>query len=169
MAIVALVLWAFTVAVGVYLLASSTRLKPEAAEETATSHPARDNAAPATGRNQFDPPSLRAAKSEPLPGLRALGEFTHPALAIIGFGFWLLYTVAHDQIFAAIAVGVIGGTIVAGLSFAATNGRAVKKADGGALSFSGRVLACHVAGAALTLLVVLVTTMHIKLHFASHV
>ena len=44
------------------------------------------------------------------------------------------------------------GAIAAGISWAVSNGRAVKKDDGDALVFSGRVLAFHVAGATLTLL-----------------
>ena len=167
MAIVALALWTLTVAVGVYLLVSSTRLKPETAEEATV--PAREAAAvPAGGaaipaparkkRDQFDPPSLRAAKSEPVPGMRALAEFTHPALAITGFAFWLLYALAHDRIFAVIGLGIILGAIVAGVSWAVSNGRAAKREDSYALSFSGRALAFHVAGAALTLLLVALIT-----------
>lgn len=155
MAVVALVLWTLTVAVGVYLLVSSTRLKEAGSEETM----AGDHAVPATSKGgRFDPPSLRAAKSEPIPGLRALAEFMHPALAIVGFAFWLLYTMVHDRIFGAIALGVMLGAIVAGLSWTLSNARAVRKADGNALSFSGRVLAFHVAGAALTLVLAAVIT-----------
>lgn len=174
MAIVALALWTLTVAAGVYLLVSSTRLKPETAgeatvpAEAAAAVPAGGTAVPAGGTavaaparkkgDRFDPPSLRAAKSEPVPGMRALGEFTHPALAITGFAFWLLYALAHDRIFAVIGLGIILGAIVAGVSWAVSNGRAAKREDSYALSFSGRALAFHVAGAALTLLLVALIT-----------
>jgi hypothetical protein len=109
-------------------------------------------------RDIFDPPSLREAKSESIPGMRALGEFTHPALAITGFAFWLLYTLVHDRIFGAIALGIMLGAIAAGISWAVSNGRAAKREDGDALVFSGRVLAFHVAGAALTLLLAALIT-----------
>jgi hypothetical protein len=166
-AIVALALWTLTVAVGVYLLVSSTRLKPETAAEAtvpareAATVPAGGAAIPAPARkkrDQFDPPSLRAAKSEPVPGMRALAEFTHPALAITGFAFWLLYAMVHDRIFAVIGLGIILGAVAAGVSWAVSNSRSAKRGDGYALSFSGRVLAFHVAGAALTLLLVALIT-----------
>ncbi|MBO0804590.1 MAG: hypothetical protein J2P25_16140 [Nocardiopsaceae bacterium] len=157
MAVVALVVWAGTIAVGVYLLATSTRHQGGAAAE-AERVPATVAVKPAASKKErFDPPSLRVAKSEPLPGLRALGEFTHPALAAIGFAFWLLFALVHDRIFGAIALGVVVGAIAAGVSLAVANGRAAKKEDGGnALSFSGRTLALHVTGAAATLLLVAV-------------
>jgi hypothetical protein len=190
-AVVALVLWTLTVAFGVYLLVSSTRVRPDAPEDVepaleatlpasavgrAASRPAPAAAAVASGRapaapgeavvpaptvkrrDIFDPPSLREAKSESIPGMRALGEFTHPALAITGFAFWLLYTLVHDRIFGAIALGIMLGAIAAGISWAVSNGRAVKREDGDALVFSGRVLAFHVAGAALTLLLAALIT-----------
>lgn len=147
MAIVALALYALTIAVGVYMLVTSTRVKADVAEAEPAAVPAADP------KDRFDPLSLRAAKSEPIPGLRALGEFTHPALALIGFAFWLLYTMIHDQIFAAIALGVLLGAIAAGITWAVSNGRAVKKEKDDALVLRGRTLLFHVAGAALTLLV----------------
>lgn len=148
MAIVGLVLWAFTVAVGVYLLVSSTRVGAGVSEE-----PVTVPAGPAAReKDRFDPLSLRQAKSEPVPGLRALGEFIHPALALIGFAFWLLYTMVHDDILGAIALGVILGAIAAGVTWTLANGKAAKKEKGDALIFRGRVLLLHVTGAALTLL-----------------
>lgn len=201
MAIAALVAWMCTVAVGVYLLLTSTRSDaapsapaepamvpqaaasaqpPEAAAPPAAAPPtaARPAAArPVRKRDRFDPPSLTRAKSEPAPGLRALAEFTHPALAVIGYGFWLAYTLSRDRIFAAIGVGILLGAICAGLSWAVGNARAAKRertaegaghrdaAEGAghdaadatgehipALFFSRRVMILHGAGAALTLL-----------------
>lgn len=154
MAILALAVWTLTVAVGVYLLINSARRKG-AEPEPAAPVPA------STPKERFDPQSLRAAKSEPLPGLRALAEFTHPALAITGFAFWLIYTMVHTRIFGAIALGILLGAIVAGLSWAVANGRAARKDDADALAFSGRVLAFHVAGAAATLILAAVITVRI--------
>ena len=179
MAIAALVAWMFTVAVGVYLLLTSTRsgagpsapaeraMVPQAAASAQSPETA---ARPARKRDRFDPPSLAQAKTEPVPGLRALAEFTHPALAVIGFGFWLAYTLSRDRIFAAIGVGILLGAICAGLSWAVGNARAAKRehaAEGTgpgnsatdasgphvpALFFSRRLMILHGAGAALTLL-----------------
>jgi len=179
-AIVALVLWMCTAAVGSYLLttairsgnagsapaesvsASADRPAAVSAEQPATASPTAAPARPVRDRDRFDPPSLQRAKSEPLPGLRDLAEFAHPALAIIGLGFWLGYALSHERVFAAIGLGVLLGAIVAGLSWFTVNTRAAKRAgvDGtgtenpGAapLSFSPRLLILHAVGAALTLL-----------------
>jgi hypothetical protein len=185
-AIAALVAWMCTVGVGVYLLLTSTRsdaappapaepaMVPQAA---ASAQPPEAAAPPVRARDRFDPPSLARAKSEPIPGLRALAEFMHPALAVIGCGFWLAYTLSRDRIFAAIGVGILLGAICAGLSWAVGNARAAKReraaqsaghrdaAEGTghgaadatgeripALFFSHRLMIVHGAGAALTLL-----------------
>jgi hypothetical protein len=180
-----------TVAFGVYLLVTSTRVRPGAPQDIEPELKAASPASAAAGvaprqapaaaavasgrapaapgdaavpaptvkkRDVFDPPSLREAKSESIPGMRALGEFTHPALAITGFAFWLLYTMVHDRIFGAIALGIMLGAIAAGISWAVSNSRAAKREDGDALVFSGRALAFHVAGAALTLLLAALIT-----------
>lgn len=152
MAIVGLALWMFTVAVGVYLLASSTRVSATVSEEEPEPVTVPAAVPAAREKDRFDPLSLREAKSEPVPGLRALGEFAHPALGVIGFGFWMMYTFVHDKIFAAIGLGVLLGTVAAGLTWAAANSRAVKKDKDDALIFRGKVLLFHVAGAALTLI-----------------
>jgi hypothetical protein len=167
-AIVALLLWTVTAAVGVYLLITSTRTKPEqtAPEDVPAAAPVTAGApsastvipAPARPGDRFDPISLREAKSEPMPGMRALGEFLHPALAVTGFGFWVAYTLVRDWVFAAIALGIMLGAIAAGLSWAAASARAAKRGEGDALSFSPRVLILHVVGAALTLLIAALIT-----------
>jgi hypothetical protein len=123
---------------------------------------------PARAKDRFDPPSLQRAKSEPLPGLKELAEFAHPALAMIGVGFWLGYVVSHDRLFAVIGLGVLLGAICAGLSWFTANTRAARRAaaadpDSGTDSGTGargapplapspRLLILHATGAALTLL-----------------
>lgn len=168
MAIAALVLWTLTVAFGVYLLITSTRITPDSAQTdgahadmpatASVGAAARPAVRPAARpKDRFDPPSLREAKSEPIPGLRALAEFMHPALAVTGFGFWVAYTLVRNDIFGVIGFGVMLGAIAAGISWALGNARAAKK-HGDALSFSPRVLITHVAGATLTLVLVAVIT-----------
>jgi hypothetical protein len=153
-AIAALVVWICTAAIGGYLLATSTRgaEAADAPEEAPVEVPAR-------GRDRFDPPSLVRAKSEPLPGMRALGEFAHPALAVIGLGFWLGYVLSRDRMFAVIGLGVLLGALCAGISWALANARAARRAAAGhrpgrpgALLFTPRLLILHGLGAALTLL-----------------
>jgi hypothetical protein len=199
-AIAAFLIWVCTAAAGGYLLANGTRLRPdyndaggrppEPSHAGAPRPPAGTTSAPGTAtaarprrdKDRFDPPSLTRAKNEPLPGLRSLAEFTHPALAIIGLGFWLAYVMSRDRVFAAIGLGVLLGAICAGLTWAASNARAARRlsaaaaegdspagGDSGdaapagadaalwgtdALSFRPRALILHVAGAAVTLLIV---------------
>ncbi len=166
MAIAALALWICTAAVGTYLLATATRLTgtepaPSEAEATVAASPAR-----AGGRDPFAPPSLQRARSEQLPLARSLAEFAHPALAMIGLGFWLGYVISRDRLFLAVGLGILLGAICAGLSWFTVNSRAVKRAAAAEAAgrpgiedprfaphaFSRRVLTLHAVGAALTLL-----------------
>ena len=166
MTIAALLVWMCTAAAGGYLLASRARpadhesaaeLEQQPAPVPATAEsgaPGSPGAAqqPRRAKDRFDPPSLVRAKSEPLPGIRALAEFTHPALAITGFAFWAAYLLTGDRGFAAIGFGILLGTICAGVSWFAANKRAVRRGRAGALILSPRLLLLHAAGAALTLL-----------------
>ena len=196
MAIAALVLWISTVAIGTYLLATATRIgntKSTPSEPvpvsagTASTDPAALSsrasgsqgaaAAPASPLaerlrahkdDRFAPPSLRAERSEPPPGMKELAEFAHPALALIGLAFWVGYVVSRDRIMLAIGLGILLGAICAGLSWFAANTRAAKRAAAkGAdddsdsedlraapLSFTPLVLTLHTVGAVLTLLFV---------------
>ena len=188
MAVAALLFWLCTAAVGSYLLATSVRSansEPEPADPVSVSAeqpaatiadqaattvtpapaPAPAPAKPVRDKDRFDPPSLQRAKSEPLPGLKDLAEFGHPALALIGLGIWLGYVVSRDRVFAVIGLGVLLGAICAGLSWFIVNTRAARRAaaaepgspgaatPGSApLSASPRLLTVHAVGAALTLL-----------------
>jgi hypothetical protein len=150
MAILGLAVWTLTVAVGVCLLVTSTRAAPKG---PAAPVPATDtNARP--GKTLFDPPSLARAKAEPLPGLRALGEFLHPLLGITGFGLFFGYVLSRAWIIGAIALGVGIGTVAAGLSWAVINVRAARREppDEHAMTFTPRLLILHGAGAAVTIL-----------------
>jgi hypothetical protein len=182
-AVATLLLWLCTAAVGAYLLVTSVHSAnaapgPEEAEPepeesvtvpaeqavTAGTGPTSDAAPPALERprrpkDRFDPPSLQRAKSEPMPGLRELAEFAHPALAVIGIGVWLGYVVSRDRVFAAVGLGILLGAIGAGLSWFTANARAARRADSGTarsgsapLTPAPRLLILHAAGAALTLL-----------------
>ena len=192
MAVAALLLWLCTAAVGSYLLVTAAHASgdtepepepatavpvPSAAETVATETVATQASAtqasatqasapakPARARDRFDPPSLQRAKSEPVPGLKALAEFAHPALAMIGFGIWLGYVVSRDRLFAEIGLGILLGAICAGVSWFIVNTRAARRAAAAGTDLSAtapgtaplappaRVLILHAAGATLTLL-----------------
>lgn len=185
MAVAALLLWLCTAAVGAYLLvtavhAGNAEREPEepvpvsaeqiaravAARAPARGRKAPPEAGPRLSRNDrdiFAPPSLRQARSEPLPSLKDLAEFTHPALALIGIGFWLGYVVSRDRLFAVIGLGILLGAICAGVSLFTVNTRAARRAAADAdsappapgtapLTASPLMLTLHAIGATLTLL-----------------
>ena len=196
MAIAALVLWISTVAIGTYLLATAARIgrtesaaaepvpvsagrtgtagtdpapvsSPDSGSQATTATPLAERLRPHKD-DRFAPPSLQAERNEPLPGLKELAEFAHPALALIGLGFWVGYVISRDRIMLALGRGILLGAIAAGLSWFTVNRRAAKRAmasgadeDSGAedlraapLSFTPLVLILHTAGAVLTLLFV---------------
>ena len=156
---------------------SGTASTDPAGDSSRTSGSQAAAAAPATPLAQrlhaqkddrFAPPSLRAEREEPLPGIKELAEFAHPALAIIGLAFWIGYVISRDRLMLAIGLGILLGAICAGISWFAVNTRAAKRAAAigaadasGAddlttapLSFTPLVLILHTLGAALTLLFV---------------
>ena len=189
MAVAALLLWLCTAAIGAYLLVTaihSGNIEPEpeesvpvpaeqpaaaspgpAASPVPAPSPSASPPAPArprrNDRDRFAPPSLRQARSEPLPGMKDLAEFTHPALAMIGIGFWLGYVVSRDRLFAVIGLGILLGAICAGVSLFTVNTPAARRAAADAdaapaargtapLTASPLVLTLHAIGATLTLL-----------------
>jgi hypothetical protein len=178
-AVAGLLLWLCTAAIGSYLLVTAVRAgnrAQDADQAEPVSVPAGQPAAasaeapapapaPAPVRNKdiFAPPSLQRARSEPVGGLRDLAEFSHPALAMIGIGFWLGYVVSRERLFAVIGLGVLLGAICAGLSWYFMNNRDAKRAAAAEpgtagngrsrLAASPRVLILHGTGAALTLLI----------------
>jgi hypothetical protein len=179
-AIAALVLWMCTVAVGTYLLATAGRYGgAESAPAEPVSVPAAASSAadaapgqPTRAKDPFAPPSLQRERNESLPLLRSLVEFAHPALGMIGVGFWFGYVVSRDRLFLAIGLGIMLGAIAAGLSWFTVNRRGVKRAAAAEAAgqpgiedprfapqtFSPRVLILHGAGAALTLLIAALIT-----------
>jgi hypothetical protein len=182
-AIAALVLWICTVAVGAYLLATARRygtteaapsepVSVSAGQPSASPAGAPAPATPARVKDPFAPPSLQRERSESLPLTRALVEFAHPALGMTGFGFWFGYLVSRDRIFLAISLGILLGTICAGLTWFTVNSRAVKRVAAAEAAgrpglgdprfaphtYSPRVLILHGAGATLTLLIAALIT-----------
>jgi hypothetical protein len=182
MAIVVLVLWMFTAGAGFYLLVTSSlgRARPSAAAAAVPSpqpaasvpqslpspqpaasvpHSATPPAASvpppaAPGRDRWAPPSLVASREAPiLPSGQSVVEFAHPALAIIGLGFWLGFALVHNRTLGWIAFGLAAVTVCVGLGWFAANSRAARRAGPGrpAPSFAGRLVALHGSGAALTL------------------
>ena len=106
-------------------------------------------------RERFDPPSLTAAKNAPVvPELRSLLEFAHPACAIVGLGFWLGFTLIHDQALGWIGFGLATATVCLGLTWFTANTRAARRPGSPegepAPSFSPRMVVVHGSAAAVT-------------------
>ncbi len=199
MAVATLLLWLCTAAIGSYLLVTAVHAgnaepsieesaEPGESVTVPADQPAAVQGAPAgpprpagasapakrkrSDRDLFAPPSLREARNEPMPGMRTLAEFAHPALAMIGIGFWLGYVVSRDRLFAVIGLGILLGAICAGVSLFTANTRAAKRlaANPGAvptalgtapLTASPVVLALHGIGATLTLLFAILIAVHV--------
>jgi hypothetical protein len=166
MAIVVLVLWAFTAGAGFYLLLTSSlgRARP------AQAAPTRPAARRAT-RDRWAPPSLVAAKQAPiLPSARSLVEFAHPAGGIIGLAFWLGFTLVHNRGLGWIAFGLVAATACVGLGWFTANTRAARRADpgrpnrptGSAPSFAGRLVALHGSAAAVTVALAALTALVLR-------
>ncbi len=177
MAILVLVLWAFTAGAGIYLLIKGTlgrpgpsrparapaaqapAAQPAAARATQTATAAAGTSGPAgtaprKSRDQWAPPSLVAARQAPaVPSARAAAEFAHPAAGVIGLGFWLGFTLIHARVLGWIGFGLATATALIGLGWFMANTRAARQAAPGepAPSFSSRLLALHGSGAALTI------------------
>lgn len=151
---------------------ASTDPAPATAPPGQVRAPAQGQARAAQAKDRFDPPSLQRAKSEPMPGLRELAEFAHPALATIGIGVWFGYVVSRDRAFAAIGLGILLGAICAGLSWFTVNNRAARRAAASAdagdphpgsapLLPAPRLLILHATGAALTLLLAVLVAVRV--------
>jgi hypothetical protein len=229
MAIVVLVLWAFTAGAGTYLLvtsslgrggtpdpeaaasatqpaataasatkpaaAAASSTKPAAAAVTqpaaaAVTQPAAPVTQPAAtqpaaaarpqaspqrqasqremrraARERWDPPSLTAARKAPmLPGARSVLEFAHPACALIGFAFWLGFTLIHARGLAWIAFGLIAFTACLGLAWFTANVRAARTGDRDRPTpyFSGRLMVVHGCAAAVTITLAALTALVIR-------
>jgi hypothetical protein len=197
-AVATLLLWLCTAAIGSYLLVTAVHAgnaepdieesaEPGKSVTVPADQPAAASAGPAgpawtagapapakrkrSDRDLFAPPSLREARNEPMPGVRTLAEFAHPALAMIGIGFWLGYVVSRDRLFAVIGLGILLGAICAGVSLFTVNTRAAKRlaanpgtaptAPGSApLIASPVVLTLHGIGATLTLIFAILIAVH---------
>jgi hypothetical protein len=169
MAVVVLVLWVFTAGAGFSVLitsnlkgdrvVSAVQLVPADARPAAQGPAAKGAAAPV--KDRFAPPSLVAARNAPVvPGARALLEFAHPALGIIGLAFWLGFVLVHYRVLGWIGFGLAAATACVGLGWFAANVRAAHRREPAnrepadpanpVPSFRGRLVALHGAGATLT-------------------
>jgi hypothetical protein len=109
------------------------------------------------------PPPVPRVKVAAPPGEHPLLQFCHPALALIGFGFWLGFVLVHYRPLAWISFGILVVTVSAGLGWLAANAMAVRRRHGAARAFPPRLIVLHGLGAAATLALTVLTAL-----FAAH-
>ena len=94
------------------------------------------------------------------PARRApLLQFCHPALALIGFGFWLAFVLVHYRPLAWISFGVLVVTLSAGLSWLTGNTLEARRHQGAAPAFPPRLIVLHGLAAAATLALTVLTAL----------
>ncbi len=142
MSILALVVWGFTAAAGVFLVmaviaakrgaVTATRGKPVTAAPAGpvTATPGKPvTAAPAaTSGRPAVPPPIPHTRVTAGPGEHPLREFSHPALGITGLACWLAFVATHYQGFAWVASAMLIITVAAGLAWLASNARRAGRA-----------------------------------------
>ena len=119
--------------------------------------PARFAAIPLTEDGR--PPPVPHAKVAAPPGEHPLLQFSHPALALIGFGFWLAFVLVHYRPLAWISFGILVVTLSAGLSWLGGNALAARRPQGAARGFPPRLIVLHGLAAAATLALTVLTAL----------
>jgi hypothetical protein len=168
LAIAALILWVLTAGAGVSLLGSGRAARGAAAGRAqqagpaggpgqTAGTPARIAAIPLTEDGR--PPPVPHAKVAAPPGEHPLLQFSHPALALIGFGFWLAFVLIHYRPLAWISFGVLVVTLSAGLSWLAANALATRRHQDAARAFAPRLIMLHGLAAAVTLALTVLTAL----------
>jgi len=119
--------------------------------------PARYAAVPLTADGR--PPPVPRVKVAAPPGEHPLLQFSHPALALIGFGFWLAFVLVHYRPLAWVAFGVLVVTVGAGLGWLASNVLAARRRQDAARVLPPRLIAVHGLAAAATLTLTVLTAL----------
>jgi hypothetical protein len=104
------------------------------------------------------PPPVPRVKVAAPPGEHPLLQFCHPALALIGFGFWLGFVLVHYRPLAWISFGILVVTVSAGLSWLAANALAARRRQA-ARAFPPRLIVLHGLAAAATLALTVLTAL----------
>ena len=188
LAIAALVLWVLTAGAGVSLLSSGRAARGAAADPGqkagAAAGPAQESGT-AAGPAQTDgtpagpaqtagtparfaaipltedgrPPPVPRVKVAAPPGEHPLLQFSHPALALIGFGFWLAFVLVHYRPLAWISFGVLVVTLGAGLGWLTGNALATRRRQDAARNFPSQLIVLHGLSAAATLALTVLTAL----------
>jgi hypothetical protein len=93
------------------------------------------------------------------PGEHPLLQFSHPALALTGLGFWLAFVLVRYRPLAWVSFGILVVTLGAGLGWLAGNALAARRRPGAARTFPARLIALHGVAAAATLALTVLTAL----------
>jgi hypothetical protein len=85
-------------------------------------------------------------------------EFAHPACGLVGFAFWLGFTLIHARGLGWIAFGLIALTACLGLAWFTANVRVARPAP----YFSGRLMVLHGCAAAVTIALAALTALVLR-------
>ena len=170
MAIVVLLLWLATAAIGLTMLRAGGAARRAAATHAGTLQTAAVSAASMVpdSRRRVAAVPLAADGSPPRaphtrvvtpPGQHPLLEFSHPALAISGLATWSMFVLVHYQPLAWIAFGILLVTMGAGLGWLTRSrmDRTRKVAD--AWAFPPRLVRLHGLAAVLSIALTVLTAL----------
>jgi len=156
-AIVTLIVWVLTAGAGISLLTAGNAARRRAAGARAASPPARLAALPLT--DDGGPPPSPHAKVVAPPGEHPVLEFSHPALALTGLGFWFGFTLVHYRPLAWISFGVLAVTLAAGLGWLTANTLAARRRQDAARAFPRRLVVLHGLAATATIALTVLTAL----------
>jgi len=185
LAIAALFLWVLTAGIGVSLVSSGRAARdtvtspapaagPAAGPDHAPAGPAQADGSPAGPAQADGPPARYAAlpltedgrpppgphvKVAAPPGEHPLLQFSHPALALTGLGFWLAFVLVRYRPLAWVSFGILLVTLGAGLGWLASNALAARRRQGAARTFPPRLIVLHGLAAAATLTLTVLTAL----------
>jgi len=175
LAIAALFLWVLTAAAGVSLLSSGRAARDTVTSPAPAAGPAAGSDKTPAGPAQTEGASARYAalpltedgrpppgphvKVAAPPGEHPLLQFSHPALALTGLGFWLAFVLVHYRPLAWISFGILVVTLGAGLGWLASNALAARGRQGATRTFPPRLIVLHGLAAAATLALTALTAL----------
>jgi hypothetical protein len=120
--------------------------------------PARYAALPLTEDGR-PPPGPHVKVAAP-PGEHPLLQFSHPALALTGLGFWLAFVLVRYRPLAWVSFGILVVTLGAGLGWLAANALAARRRPAAAArTFPPRLIVLHGLAAAATLALTALTAL----------
>ncbi len=180
MAIVVLVLWLATAAVGLTMLRAGNSARRAAGAQAANAQPGPQqpggrqltalqtlslvpetrsrSAAVPLAADGSPPPAPHTRVATP-PGEHPLLEFSHPALAISGLAAWSMYVYVHYQPLAWIAFGILLVTIAAGLGWLTPTSRDARRQISTAWAFPPRLVKLHGLAATLSIALTILTAL----------